>query len=85
LCCFLGAVQATSRQLWTVVNFIVTVVGAFMFAFCAAGAVGYSLPTCVFAGLFVGVLVFIADLYFLVKVPAVVDGTRSQKSAVKRD
>ena len=40
---------------------------------------------CVFSGLFVGVLVFIADLYFLVKVPAVVDGSKSRKSTVKRD
>lgn len=107
------SVQATSRQLWTVVNFLLTVVGAFVFAFFAAGAAGFTLPTvrvfetlalsvcvllvagclslsllllqCVFAGLFVGILVFIADLYFLVKVPTVVEGSKRPRSRVKRD
>lgn len=105
------SVQATSRQLWTVVNFLLTVVGAFVFAFFAAGAAGFTLPAvrvfetlalsvcvllvalslsllllqCVFAGLFVGILVFIADLYFLVKVPTVVEGGKRPQSHVKRD
>ena len=85
------------------VNFLLTVVGAFVFAFFAAGAAGFSLPVvshfkqyfrvkhlfflvqCVFSGLFVGILVFIADLYFLVKVPRVLDGSKGPKSLVKKD
>ena len=40
----LPSVQATSKQLWTVVNFLLTVIGAFVFGFCAANAVGFELP-----------------------------------------
>ena len=40
----LTPVQATSRQLWVVINFLLTVIGAFVFGFCAAGAVGFDLP-----------------------------------------
>lgn len=44
VCVYYSPVQATSKQLWTVFNFLVTVIGSFAFGFCAARAVGYELP-----------------------------------------
>ena len=38
------AVQATNRQIWTVVNFILTVVGSFMFCYIAGYFANYSIP-----------------------------------------
>lgn len=37
-------VQATSRQMWTVINFFLTVVGGFMFGFFVAYYAGFGIP-----------------------------------------
>lgn len=79
-----------NRQLWTVLNFLLTVIGAFVFGFSAAYFADFDtvmvssnlitkaryLPMipeyclqCVFVGLLFGIVVFLADLYFLVKSP----------------
>ena len=87
------AVQSADRQVWAMLNFLVTVVGAFVFGYCAGYFAGYSMPTvslgvfflynnyvwsnslhlnllqCVFLGLALGILVFLADLYFLLRTP----------------
>lgn len=33
---FSGAVSSVSRQMWAMVNFLLTVVGSFIFGYCAA-------------------------------------------------
>ena len=111
----INAVQSTSRQLWTVVNFFVTVIGAFTFGYFAAHFAGLDVPAvsqfntvdrlpwisfvtgtfiglsvpilnnhnkvlftsflslqAVFIGLALAIVVFLADLYFLVKTPSIV-------------
>jgi len=37
-------VQSTNRQLWVVVNFLLTVVGAFTFGYFAAHFAGFDIP-----------------------------------------
>lgn len=96
------SVQSTSRQLWAVVNFFITVIGGFTFGYFAAHFAGFDVPVvcfcimiyvyciimdfllqAVFTGLGLAIIIFIADLYFLVKSPNIVSGSVSSKKSKK--
>ncbi len=81
-------VSSLNRQLWTVINFVLTVVCSFVFGYFAAYFADMSTTTvralyiinivylfvclqCVFVGLLIGGVVFLADLYFLLRSPGV--------------
>ncbi|XP_064391603.1 uncharacterized protein LOC135339434 [Halichondria panicea] len=63
--------SSLNRQLWTVINFVLTVVCSFVFGYFAAYFADMSTTTCVFVGLLIGGVVFLADLYFLLRSPGV--------------
>jgi len=61
--------QFLNRQLLTVFNFVLTVAGSFAFAYKATeyAMETPNVPVQLCAGLLVGTLVFIADIYFIIK------------------
>ncbi|XP_060067373.1 transmembrane protein 199-like [Ylistrum balloti] len=64
-------VKAMNSQMWSVVNFVVTVGGAFAFGYkateIALGGSKHAMMVQMVIGLIFGTIVFFADLYFLVK------------------
>eukprot|EP00117_Sycon_ciliatum_P014137 scpid66392/ scgid3010/ Transmembrane protein 199 len=54
-------------QTTVILNSFITVIGSFFFAFFACRYIGLDLVAQVSAGLFVGTLVFFADLYFIMR------------------
>ena len=41
---FLNAVQSANRQLWVVVNYLLTIVGAFTFGYFVGHFAGFDIP-----------------------------------------
>ncbi|XP_033747376.1 transmembrane protein 199-like [Pecten maximus] len=64
-------VKAMNSQMWSVVNFVVTVGGAFAFGYkateIALGGSKHAMIAQMIMGLIFGTIVFFADLYFLLK------------------
>lgn len=73
-------VQAANKQIWALLNFLLTVVGSFVFGFFVGYYAGYSTPVCVCVGLIFGTVVFMADLYFIVRTD-LVSPKHSQKDS----